>query len=259
MAEAALSAHGLGFDAGRRSLVAGVALEVRAGELLGIIGPNGAGKSTLLRMLAGLLRPAHGQVLLEGRDIAAWPGRERARCVGYLPQHFQPHWDYTVRELLQLGLERGGAAQGLGALASRHGLEPLLTRRWSALSGGERGRALAAAVLAPEPAVILADEATAALDVGQALALMTRLRTAARAGAAVVLVAHDLNLAFGACDRIALLSDGRLLTTGTPAELAEDSRLDEAFGVRFNRWDAPGGVRLVGPCMKGAEGPVNQA
>ena len=253
MAEAALRAIGLGFDAGRRSLVAGVSLDARAGELLGIIGPNGAGKSTLLRMLAGLLRPTEGQVLLQGRDIAAWPGRERARRVGYLPQHFHPHWDYTVRELLRLGLERGGAAQGLGALASRHGLDALLTRRWSALSGGERGRALAAAVLAPEPAVILADEATAALDVGQALALMTRLRTAARAGAAVVLVAHDLNLAFGACDRIALLSDGRLLATGTPAVLADDGLLDNAFGVLFKRWDGPGGVRLLGPCMKGAE------
>ena len=157
-----------------------------------------------------------------------------------------------MRELLQLGLERGGAAQGLDALASRHGLEALLTRRWSALSGGERGRALAAAVLAPEPAVILADEATAALDVGQALALMTRLRTAARAGAAVVLVAHDLNLAFGACDRIILLSEGRLLVTGTPAVMAEDRLLDDAFGVTFNRWDGPGGVRLLGPCTKSA-------
>lgn len=252
MAEAVLRAIGLGFDAGRRSLVAGVSLEVRAGELLGIIGPNGAGKSTLLRMLAGLLRPSEGQVLLQGREIAAWPGRERARRVGYLPQHFYPHWDYTVRELLQLGLERGGAAQGVGALASRHGLEALLTRRWSALSGGERGRALAAAVLAPEPAVILADEATAALDVGQALVLMTRLRNAARAGAAVVLVAHDLNLAFGACERIVLLSEGRLLATETPTVLAEDSRLDNAFGVTFNRWDGPGGVRLLGPCTKSA-------
>jgi len=258
VAEAALSAIGLGFDVARRRLVAGVSLDVRAGELLGVIGPNGAGKSTLLRMLAGLLRPTEGQVVLQGRDIAAWPGRERARRVGYLPQHFHPHWDYTVRELLRLGLERGGATEDVRALASRHGLDALLTRRWSALSGGERGRALAAAVLAPEPAVILADEATAALDVGQALALMTRLRTSARSGAAVALVAHDLNLAFAACDRIALLSDGRLLATGTPAVLADDSRLDDAFGVRFNRWDGPGGVRLVGPCMKGAEGSAHR-
>jgi len=256
VAETALRAIGIGFDAGRRSLVAGVSLDVRAGELLGIIGPNGAGKSTLLRMLAGLLRPSNGQVLLQGRDIAAWPGRERARHLGYLPQHFQPHWDYTVRELLHLGLERGGATEGAAVLAARHGLEALLSRRWSSISGGERGRALAAAVLAPDPAVILADEASAALDVGQALTLMTRLRSAARAGAAVALVAHDLNLAFGVCDRIALLSEGCLLAYGTPAELVGNRQLDAAFGVTFGRWDGPEGVCLVRARMEHDEGPA---
>lgn len=245
MAEAVLVAKGVGFRVGTQALVQDVSLDLRAGEVLGIIGPNGAGKSTLLRLLAGLLRPATGQVQLRGRALAEWPARERARQLGYLPQHFAPHWDYTGSELLRLGLERGGRRGALQEVAARHGMGSLLARRWSSLSGGERARVLAASVLATRPEVVLADEATAALDVGQSLALMRRLRAAAQEGAAVAVVAHDLNLAIGGCDRIALLHQGRLHALAPAADLAEDQRLDQVFGLAFERIRAGTGIVLA--------------
>jgi ABC-type cobalamin/Fe3+-siderophores transport system ATPase subunit len=146
-------------------------------------------------MLAGLDAPDQGEITLLGRPLPQWPARERARLLGYLPQHFAPHWDYRVAELLRLGLDRTPEGMaGLAALAARHGLEELLGRRWSSLSGGERGRSLAAAVLAPAPRVILADEPAAALDIGQAAGLMGSLRERAGASAAVAVVVHDLHL-----------------------------------------------------------------
>ncbi len=240
----ALEAKDLCFRAGGRSLLEGASLSLRRGQMLGVLGPNGAGKSTLLRLCAGLLRPAAGEVALLGRPLAAWPARERARRLGYLPQHFAPHWDYSVREVLRLGLERGGTPtteQALAKLAEAYGLRGLLDRRWSSLSGGERGRALAASVLAPAPTVVLADEPAAALDVGQAAALMARLRAQAAGGAAVAVVAHDLNLAVRWCDRLVVLAAGRVAAAGPAAHVAQDSVLDAAFGTRFERLKAPDG------------------
>lgn len=258
MVEAVLRAAGMGFRLGARALVHDVALDLRAGEVLGLIGPNGAGKSTLLRLMAGLLRPSAGALHLHGRPLDTWPARERARRIGYLPQHFAPHWDYTVRELLHLGLERGGDPAGLEMVAARHDITALLPRLWSSLSGGERARVLAASVLATRPELVLADEATAALDVGQSLALMRRLRAAAQAGAAVAVVVHDLNLAVAWCDRIALLHQGRLQALASAPKLAEDPRLDAVFGVVFERVRTQAGWMLnarAGPCEVDRERP----
>lgn len=244
MTGAVLEASGVTRRIGGRILVEAASLALRPGEVLGIIGPNGAGKSTLVRMLAGLDRPDQGEVTLLGRPLMRWPAHERARLLGYLPQHFTPHWDYRVAELLRLGLERTPQGMaGLPALASRHGLEALLGRRWSSLSGGERGRSLAAAVLAPAPRVILADEPAAALDIGQAAALMALLR--GRAGAAVAVVVHDLNLAARWCDRIAVMEGGRLRAVGTPSAVFAAGLLDEVFGVTFERLRAADGTMVI--------------
>ncbi|WP_424813238.1 ABC transporter ATP-binding protein [Roseococcus sp. YIM B11640] len=248
MAEALLSGQGLGYSAGEAPLLRDVSAELRGGSVLGIIGPNGAGKSTLVRLLIGQLLPAAGQVTLKGRPLAAWPRRERARLIGHLPQHFEPHWDYRVEELLRLGLDRAGpGAPGLRELADRFELGALLRRTWSTLSGGERARALAASVLAPDPPVVLADEPAAALDVGQAAALMARLRDLARKGAAVAVVVHDLNLAARWCDRLLLLEGGRAAMEARPDEVLGAPELDRVFATRFRRVALPGGGMLLAP------------
>jgi iron complex transport system ATP-binding protein len=246
MSAIVMRAEGLTRRMGGRALVQDATLDLRAGEVLGLIGPNGAGKSTLLRMLAGLDRPDRGKIVLQGRPLGQWMARERARCIGYLPQHFTPHWDYRVEELLRLGLDRtqGGMA-GLASLAAQHGLEGLLDRRWSSLSGGERGRALAAAVLAPAPPVILADEPAAALDIGQAAALMALLRGRAREGAAVAVVVHDLSLAGRWCDRAVVLGAGRIRGEGPVPAIFAHGLLEEVFGVGFERLRAADGSQVV--------------
>jgi iron complex transport system ATP-binding protein len=239
-----LAAQGLNFRVGQRALIADASLALRRGEMLGIIGPNGAGKSTLLKLCAGLLRPASGSVVLLGRPLAAWPARERARRLGFLPQHFTPHWDYSVRELLRLGLERGGqpaSMAALGVLAEAFSLGALIDRRWSSLSGGERGRAFAATILAPNPTVVLADEPAATLDVGQAAALMARLRAQATGGGAVGVVVHDLSLASRWCDRLLVVAQGRIVAGGPVAAVIHDPALDRAFDTKFERLETADG------------------
>lgn len=248
MAEVALEGRGLSFSAGGTPLARDVSTALVRGAVLGIIGPNGAGKSTLVKLLIGQLAPDAGQVMLMGRPLLAWPRRERAALIGHLPQHFEPHWDYRVDELLRLGLDRAGPkAPGIADLAAHFGLAPILRRHWSTLSGGERARALAAAVLAPDPPVVLADEPAAALDVGQAAALMARLRGLAQAGAAVAVVVHDLNLVARWCDRLLLMEGGRAVMEASPAEVLNSPELDRVFATRFQRVALPGGGMVLAP------------
>lgn len=252
MAEVALEGRELHFAAGGSPLVQGVSAALARGSVLGIIGPNGAGKSTLVKLLIGQLSPGAGQVTLMGRPLRDWPRRERAALIGHLPQHFEPHWDYRVDELLRLGLDRAGPkAPTLAILAGHFGLEAILRRHWSTLSGGERARALAAAVLAPDPPVVLADEPAAALDVGQAAALMARLRALADDGAAVAVVVHDLNLASRWCDRLLLMEAGRAVMEASPTQLLDSPELDRVFATRFQRVLLPGGGLVLAPDSPG--------
>ncbi|MFB9970767.1 ABC transporter ATP-binding protein [Pseudoroseomonas cervicalis] len=240
-----LEGRGLGWRRGRRVLVRDVSLALHPGELVGLVGPNGAGKSSLVRLLAGLQAPGEGGVLLEGRPLPDWPAAARARRIGYLPQSFAPHWDVTLAELLRLGAGRGDATPpaDLEALAAGFGLAGRLGQRWSSLSGGERGRALLAGVLAAEPPVLLADEPGAALDVAQQWRMMARLR-ARPPGCAALVVLHDLNLAARWCDRLLVLREGALALQGPTLPVLADPALDAIYGMAFERQRVPGGLRL---------------
>ncbi|MDC7785883.1 ABC transporter ATP-binding protein [Rhodoplanes sp. TEM] len=217
-------------------LLAGTSLALPNTGSVAIVGPNGAGKSTLLRVLAGQTAPTSGTVLLGDRPLAAVPARERGRLLGYVPQHFSPHWDLSVTDLVRLGVERGGAPSitAIDAAIESNDLVTLRRRRWSALSGGERARVLLAMVLAVDPPILLADEPGASLDIRHRMALVEMLAARGRERLCVV-VMHDLDLAFRCFERIVLLDRGRLVADAPADALFEDRRLDAAFGVAFVR------------------------
>lgn len=208
-----------------RLLLDDISAHVPPRGLLGIVGPNGAGKSTLLRTALGLIPPCAGQVLLVERPIDSWPVRERAARLGYVPQTADAHWDLTVRELLSLQTSHWPQA-----LAGACELDTLLNRRLRTLSGGERARAWLARALAHQPALLLADEPGAHLDLPHHHRLMTLLKTQARERAVVVML-HDLHMASRYCDQALLLSGGRLLASGPPAEVLNETLLSRAFGA----------------------------
>jgi iron complex transport system ATP-binding protein len=225
---------------GKRVAVDGVSFTAREGEFVGLLGPNGAGKSTLIRLVAGLLAPAAGTVRLAGFDPHAAPRRQVARLCALVPQEPRLDWPFTVRDVVMMGRT---AHQGLLAVSSREDLgavEGALTacdlrhlagRRVDALSGGERRRVFFARALAQEPRVLLLDEPTAFLDLAHQVAAMEMARLAARGGLCVVAVLHDLNLAAQACDRLVVLSRGRVVAEGPPAEVLTAERVREVWGV----------------------------
>ena len=241
-----LVATGVTVERGRARLLDDAALLLGPGELLGIVGPNGAGKSTLLRCLAGLVRPERGEVTVDGRHVTALSGPERTRLIGYVPQSFTPAWDVSARDVVEMGAggagsparagsaARAGASAGIAAAIAAHELGALLDRRWSALSGGERARALLAAVLVATPPILLADEPGASLDIKHRLGLLARLRAYAETRA-VAVVMHDLDLALRFCDRILVLDGGRVVLDAPRDEAAHHPALDAAFGIALRR------------------------
>jgi iron complex transport system ATP-binding protein len=212
----------------------------RAGEFVGLLGPNGAGKSTLVRLAAGLAGPDAGEVRLAGLDPRRAPRREVARVCALVPQEPRVSWPFTVREAVMMGR---APRQGLLALATRFDvgavegalqacdLVHLASRRLDALSGGERRRVFFARALAQEPRVLLLDEPTAFLDLGHQVAVMRMAQVAARGGLCVVAVLHDLNLAAAACDRVVVLSRGRVVADGPPAAVLTAERVQEVWEV----------------------------
>lgn len=208
------------------------------GQLTAICGPNGAGKSTLLAALAGLADAAGGSVLLDDAPLSAMPARSRAQAIGYLPQSPEVAWDVSVEVLVALGRLPWPGTAGQAAIdhaLAAMGLEALRHRPVSALSGGERARALLARVLAGTPRWLLADEPLAMLDLAHAASLMELLRATARGGAGVVVVLHDLAMAMNHADRVLVLDRGRLVADGPPEEALSPGRIAETWGVTA-RW-----------------------
>jgi iron complex transport system ATP-binding protein len=227
-----------GYDRGR--VLDGASFAAREGELVGLLGPNGAGKSTLVRLVAGLLAPAGGTVRLAGLDPAAVPRRDVARVCALVPQEPRVPWRFTVREAVMMGR---APRQGLLALPGRFDegavegalaacdLVHLAGRRLDALSGGERRRVFFARALAQEPRVLLLDEPTAFLDLAHQVLAMRMARVAARGGLCVVAVLHDLNLAAASCDRLVVLSRGRVVADGAAESVLTPGRVQEVWDV----------------------------
>jgi iron complex transport system ATP-binding protein len=232
----AISADRLTVRRGTATLIDNLSLTSQATGSIAVIGPNGAGKSTLLKVLAGIERPTSGLVRIGDRDLTNLSGAARARTIGFLPQHFEPHWDLSVTELVRLGAERSGQPTGdaVQRMTGTFELAGLGHRRWSTLSGGERGRVLLATVLAVDPPLLLADEPAAALDIGHRLDVISALAHRGRDRLSIVVV-HDLDLAFRFFDRVILLDRGRIVADGSADDLIKDPRLDDVFGVRFER------------------------
>lgn len=241
----ALSADDLTVKRGKAVLLDRLSLSLGERGSVALIGPNGAGKSTLLKALSGLEVPQSGTVRIGAMDVGSLSSALRARTIGFMPQHFEPHWDLVVGDLVRLGAQRtnGLAIDAVEKILERFELTRLEKRRWSTLSGGERGRVLLAMVLVAEPPILLADEPAAALDIRHRLDVIQTLAERGRERLSVVVV-HDLDLAFRFFERVVILVGGRIVADAPADQLIDDPRLDEAFGVRFERLRTAAGWSL---------------
>lgn len=241
----ALVADKLTVKRGNATLLDSLSLSLGPIGSVAVIGPNGAGKSTLLKVLAGIEAPTSGRILLGDRDLASLSHAARAHALGFVPQHFNPHWDLSVGELVQLGAERGErvAQEAVDRTIAAFELAGLWHRRWSTLSGGEQARVLLATVLVVDPPVLLADEPAASLDIRHRLDVIQALAARGRDRLSIVVV-HDLDLAFSFFDRIVLVDRGTVVADAPARALLDDPRLDAVFGVRFERLQTDDGWLL---------------
>ena len=241
----ALIADKLTVKRGNATLLDGLSLSLGPTGSVAVIGPNGAGKSTLLKVLAGIEAPTSGRILLGDRDLASLSHAARAHALGFVPQHFDPHWDLNVGELVRLGAERGERVpqEAVDRTIAAFELSGLGHRRWSTLSGGERARVLLATVLVVDPPVLLADEPAASLDIRHRLDVIRALAARGRDRLSIVVV-HDLDLAFSFFDRIVLVDRGTVVADAPAQALLDDPRLDAVFGVRFERLQTDDGWLL---------------
>jgi iron complex transport system ATP-binding protein len=245
MTEAALlTARDLSVILGGRVVLKNVSLSLSSGHLVALVGPNGAGKTTLLRALAGLV-PSEGAIHVGGDALSSLSLRERARRFGYLPQGHVVHWPLPARDIVALGryphgatdparLTPGDAEAVLRAMQATDVVE-FAERRITELSGGERSRVALARVLAVEAPVILADEPTASLDPRHQIDVMRNLRAAVDKSALVLVVTHDLGLAARFADTVLVLSEGRLVSQGNPAEALSEQVMADVFRISAYR------------------------
>ena len=188
------------------------------GEFVVLMGVNGAGKSTLLDIVGGLRAPDSGEVLLDGRNLRAWPAKERSRRMSHLPQGTSHDLPFTVEQVVLMGryayADRWFESDADHAYARdamlRMDCLRFRDRLFSTLSGGERQRVLLASCIAQCPAVMLFDEPSTYLDVHQQLQCFSTIAELAREGALCIAVTHDLNLALAHCTRLMILDGGRL-------------------------------------------------
>jgi ABC-2 type transport system ATP-binding protein len=248
----ALAVRGLGKRYGRVQALGGVDLSVAAGELVGLLGPNGAGKSTLVKIACGLVRPSEGSAEICGARAGSAAAR---RALGYLAELFRfPGW-VTAYELLvlhqRLARSDGGAAER-AELLELVGLAEARDRRVEEMSKGMQQRLGIAQALVGAPPVLLLDEPTSALDPAGRRTVRELLERLRERGHAVLLNSHLLSEVELVCDRVAIISRGRLVAEGSPSELSRPRgvEVETASGSRLFegavREDAPAIVaRLV--------------
>lgn len=210
---------------GSVSVVKGLNLEVKSGEIYGFLGPNGAGKTTTIKMLTGLMEPSEGEAFICGYDVSKQPTQAKS-LMAYVPDQPKLYGKLSAREFLQLmaslyRMPKESIKERSEQLLSLFGLEDRADDLLEGYSHGMRQKVVLASALIHQPKVILLDEPTVGLDPASARLLKDVLQEMARQGAAVFISTHILEIAERMCHRVAILKEGQLIAQGSPEELRQ--------------------------------------
>ncbi|HAC33359.1 MAG TPA: LPS export ABC transporter ATP-binding protein [Gammaproteobacteria bacterium] len=237
-----LTTRGLVKSYRTRRVVNGVSLHVQQGEIVGLLGPNGAGKTTTFYMIVGLIRADSGEIRLDRTNITHQPMHQRAReGISYLPQEASVFRKLSVEDNILAILE---TRQDLSVEQRQERLETLLQEMHithvreslgQALSGGERRRVEIARALVMEPRFVLLDEPFAGVDPITVVEIQKTIRSLADRGIGVLITDHNVRETLGICDRAYIVSEGRVLTEGSPDHILQHEQVREVYlGEHFN-------------------------
>jgi len=232
---AGLVAEGLGKRYRKRPVLRDVSISLQRGEVVGLLGPNGAGKTTCFYIVIGLIAPDSGTISLDGADLTELPMYRRARLgIGYLPQEASIFRKLTVADNVGAILEtvepsRVRRKERLAELLAELGLTEKANRKGADLSGGERRRVEITRALVLDPKFMLLDEPFAGVDPIAVIDIQKIIEQLRSRDIGVIITDHNVRETLSICDRAYIIKDGRILRLGTPAEIAEDPEVREAY------------------------------
>ncbi|MFH1379529.1 MAG: ABC transporter ATP-binding protein [bacterium] len=216
-----------------------ISFNVIQGEFIGIIGPNGSGKSTLLKTISRVLVPQHGTITFEGKNIYTINLKEFCRKVANVSQNIQIEFPYTIEEIVLMGRIPHLNRLQITRVQDLHACEQamiftdimhLKTKRIDQISSGERQRVFMAKALAQEPVLMLLDEPTSHLDIGHQVQILNLLKKLNKKNkVTIVVVLHDLNLASEYCERLILLDQGKIHSSGKPDEVLTYQNIESVY------------------------------
>lgn len=225
---------------GKRTVVDDVSLELEAGEIVGLLGANGAGKTTTFGMIIGLVQPTEGRIFFRGKDLTGFPMYKRAReGMAYLAQEASIFRDLTARENILSILEfqnlgRNERKERADALLEEFKVGHVADSKAYTLSGGERRRVEICRALSTSPKVFLLDEPFAGIDPIAVADLQETVIALKRRGIGVLITDHNVRETLRITDRAYILSEGKILTSGTPHQIAANPAAREAYlGEQF--------------------------
>jgi len=234
--------QGISFSYGSSDVLADVTFEANDGEIVGVIGPNGSGKTTLLKCVNRALSPRVGTVLIDGKDYSELTRREIAGNIGVVPQNSVVSFPFTVLDIVMMGrtpaMERFERESEKDIEIVEKAMEmtnvvAFADRTMGQISGGEKQRVVIARALAQRPRILLLDEPTLHLDVNHQLEIMDLVRQLARSEKlTVIVVSHDLNLAARYCDKLILMSAGKILASGKVEDVLTEKNIESVFRVK---------------------------
>lgn len=219
-----------------------LSLEIPAGDFWAIIGPNGSGKTTLLKLTAGLLKPFSGKVKIFDQDLFSLKPKERGRLIGYMPQESHFFYNFRVKEIVLMGRypyhRRWEKEKREDILIAERAMKMTNTYQFQdkgveELSSGERQRVVLARVLAQKPRILLLDEVTSHLDIGQTIEILRILLALNNQEKITFLLAvHDINIALLVAKRILVLNKGKVIICDTPEKVISPELLKEVYGYQ---------------------------
>ncbi len=214
---------------GSALVVKQVSFTVNKGEILGLVGPNGAGKTTILKMIATVIKPSDGDILVDGVSVRKDPCRVR-KVIGYVPQAITLYESLSVYDnLIFWGKAAGGGIPParLRLIAGVVGLQGQLKEKVYKLSGGMQRRLNIAVALLHDPAVLIMDEPTLGVDIKNKKEIVSFIKRLAREGKTIIYTSHDLHEIESLCHRVALLNNGQLMYEGTLGEARQQEGIDQ--------------------------------
>ncbi|WMT51997.1 MAG: ABC transporter ATP-binding protein [Ferroplasma sp.] len=215
------------------------------GEILTICGKNGSGKTSTLLALNREIKPESGEIAINGRCLKRLKSLEISRYTGYVQQELPEPLGLNVRDIMEInGFTRKYDYHDLYNSMEMCGVETFIDRDYSTLSGGEKRMVMISAVIYQNPEYIMLDEPSSFLDIDKINLLIKILKDLRSEGKGILLVLHDINLAYNISDSIILMKDGKIISSGTRDAAVTIKNLEAAYDAKFDSYMSPEGIRF---------------